>query len=83
MTGPIAAMYECFQYNASNGLIKCLLESEYAVIYQCNDVIETIEKGNLTEENDLRNKGEALFFVLIVTSTWFVHSAKLHWSLSK
>lgn len=57
-----AAMYDDFQYNASNGLIKAYWSQNYAVIYQCNDVIETIEKGNLTEENDLRNKGEALFF---------------------
>ncbi|SUX02785.1 SusD family [Bacteroides fragilis NCTC 9343] len=55
-------MYDDFQYNASNGLIKAYWSQNYAVIYQCNDVIETIEKGNLTEENDLRNKGEALFF---------------------
>ena len=57
-----AAMYDDFQYNASNGLIKAYWSQNYAVIYQCNDVIETIEKGNLTEENDLRNKVEALFF---------------------
>ena len=57
-----AAMYDDFQYNTNNGLIKAYWSQNYAIIYQCNDVIETIEKGNLTEENDLRNKGEALFF---------------------
>lgn len=78
-----AAMYDDFQYNTNNGLIKAYWSQNYAIIYQCNDVIETIEKGNLTEENDLRNKGEALSSVLTVTSIWSVHSAKCRWSLSK
>lgn len=57
-----AAMYDDFLYNASNGLIKSYWSQNYAIIYQCNDVIDAIETGNLKEENDLYNKGEALFF---------------------
>ena len=57
-----AAMYDDFQYNASNGLIKAYWSQNYAIIYQCNEVVDAIETGHLTEENDLYNKGEALFF---------------------
>lgn len=57
-----AVMYDDFFYNPSNGLIKAYWNQNYAVIFQCNDVLDVIEKGNLSEENDLRNKGEALFF---------------------
>lgn len=57
-----AVMYDDFFYNASNGLLGAYWNQNYAIIYQCNDVLDAIEKGNLTEENDLRNKGEALFF---------------------
>ena len=57
-----AAMYDDFLYNASNGLIKSYWSQNYAIIYQCNDVLDAIETGHLTEENDLYNKGEALFF---------------------
>lgn len=55
-------MYDDFQYNVSNGLIKVYWSQNYVVIYQCNDVIEMIEKGNLMEENDFCNKGEVFFF---------------------
>jgi len=57
-----AAMYDDFLYNASNGLIKSYWRQNYAIIYQCNDVLDAIETGHLTGENDLYNKGEALFF---------------------
>lgn len=56
-----AVMYDDFLYNASNGLIASYWSQNYAVIYQCNDVLDIIRTGNLKEENDLRNKGEALF----------------------
>ena len=32
-----AAMYDDFQYNASNGLIKAYWSQNYAIIYQCNE----------------------------------------------
>ena len=34
-----AAMYDDFLYNASNGLIKAYWSQNYAIIYQCNEVI--------------------------------------------
>ena len=43
-------------------MIKAYWSQNYAIIYQCNEVVDAIETGHLTEENDLYNKGEALFF---------------------
>ena len=52
-------------YTATNGQLGAYWSQNYAIIFQCNDILESIDEaeatGKLTEE-DLRNRGEALFF---------------------
>lgn len=61
----VAQMYDDFVYTPTNGLLGAYWSQNYAVIFQCNDILQTIAdteaKGKLTEE-DLRNRGEAQFF---------------------
>lgn len=57
-----AAMFDDFFYTTNNGSVKAYWTQNYTIIYQCNSVIETVEKGNLTDEGSQRNKGEAYFF---------------------
>lgn len=58
----LATMYDDFIYSTSDGLIKAYWSQNYAIIYQCNDVLDAIETGQLTDEKSMRNKGEAHFF---------------------
>ena len=58
---PEAVMYDDFNYNATNGPLKAYWNQNYAVIFQCNDVLEDIASKPDTEESAI-NKGEALFF---------------------
>ena len=61
----VAEMYDDFIYTPTNGLLGAYWNQNYAVIFQCNDILtsiaETEAAGKLTE-NDLRNRGEASFF---------------------
>ena len=61
----VAEMYDDFMYTATNGQLGAYWSQNYAIIFQCNDILESIDEaeatGKLTEE-DLRNRGEALFF---------------------
>ena len=61
----IAEMYDDFIYTPTNGLLGGYWSQNYAIIFQCNDILTSIEEseasGKLTEE-DLRNRGEAMFF---------------------
>ena len=61
----VAQMYDDFVYTPTNGLLGAYWSQNYAVIFQCNDILETIAAteaaGKLTEE-DKRNRGEAMFF---------------------
>lgn len=61
----VAQMYDDFIYTPTNGLLGAYWSQNYAVIFQCNDILTTIaekeEAGTLTEE-DRRNRGEAMFF---------------------
>lgn len=61
----VAEMYDDFVYTPTNGLLGAYWNQNYAVIFQCNDILtsiaETEAAGKLTE-NDLRNRGEASFF---------------------
>lgn len=64
--GPdVAQMYDDFVYTPTNGQLGAYWSQNYAVIFQCNDILETIAAievaGKLTEE-DRRNRGEAMFF---------------------
>ena len=52
---------------------RCLLGKNYAVIYQCNDILDAIaekETAGQTEAEDIINKGEASFFRAYCYSTW-------------
>ena len=58
-------MYDDFKYTASNGLLGAYWGKNYAVIYQCNDILDAIaekETAGQTEAEDIINKGEASFF---------------------
>lgn len=57
-----AEMFDDFIYTTTDGLIKAYWSQNYAIIYQCNDVLDAIEAAKLTDENSLRNKGEAHLF---------------------
>ncbi|WP_294478052.1 RagB/SusD family nutrient uptake outer membrane protein [uncultured Bacteroides sp.] len=61
----IALMYDDFVYSATNGLLGSYWSQNYAIIYQCNDILDAIAKketAGQTETEDLINKGEASFF---------------------
>lgn len=61
----VAQMYDDFLYTPTNGLLGAYWSQNYAIIFQCNDILATLrekeEAGKLTDE-DLRNRGEAMFF---------------------
>lgn len=61
----VAQMYDDFEYTPTNGLLGSYWGQNYAVIYQCNDILESIaerETTGQTEAEDIINKGEASFF---------------------
>lgn len=61
----VAQMYDDFEYTPTNGLLSSYWGQNYAVIYQCNDILESIaerETTGQTEAEDIINKGEASFF---------------------
>lgn len=61
----VAQMYDDFMYTASDGLLGAYWGQNYAIVYQCNDILDAIaekETTGQTEAEDLINKGEASFF---------------------
>lgn len=61
----VAEMYDDFVYTPTNGLLGAYWGQNYAVIYQCNDILQAIadkETAGQTEAEDMVNKGEAMFF---------------------
>lgn len=61
----IAQMYDDFFYTPTNGQLTAYWSQNYAIIYQCNDILTDIadrETAGQTEAEDLINKGEASFF---------------------
>lgn len=61
----IAEMYDNFVYTPTNGLLGAYWGQNYAIIYQCNDILDAIankEATGQTETEDRINKGEASFF---------------------
>lgn len=61
----IADMYDNFVYTPTSGLLSAYWGQNYAIIYQCNDILDAIankEATGQTEAEDLINKGEASFF---------------------
>ena len=58
-------MYDDFLYTPTNGLLGSYWGKNYAIIYQCNDILDAIaekETAGQTETEDIINKGEASFF---------------------
>ena len=61
--GEQAAMYDDFEYTASNGPLGAYWSQNYKIIYQCNEILDDIEKSeNKDDTENIRTKGEALFF---------------------
>lgn len=61
----VAEMYDNFVYTPTNGLLGAYWGQNYAIIYQCNDILDAIankEATGQTETEDRINKGEASFF---------------------
>lgn len=57
------AMWDNFQYTASNGPLAAYWSQNYTIIYQCNDVLTDIAESPHRDDPEMqRNKGEALFF---------------------
>ena len=66
-------MYDDFVYTPTNGLLGAYWGQNYAIIYQCNEILDAIaekETAGQTETEDIINKGEPLSSVLIATSIW-------------
>ena len=58
-----AAMWDDFEYTASNGPLSAYWGQNYKIIYQCNEILDDIEKsGHKDDTEAIRNRGEALFF---------------------
>lgn len=57
-----AAMFDDFFYTTNNGVVSAYWGQNYTIIYQCNSVIDVVDKGDMTDEGSQMNKGEALFF---------------------
>ena len=60
----VAEMYDDFLYTPTNGLLGSYWGENYAIIYQCNDILDAIaekETAGQTETEDIINKGESFF----------------------
>lgn len=58
-----AAMWDDFEYTASNGTLTAYWGQNYKIIYQCNDILNDLENSaNKDDLENIRTKGEALFF---------------------
>ena len=58
-----ASMWDDFQYNASNGPLASYWRQNYAIIYQCNDVLADIDESSHADDPEVQLvRGEALFF---------------------
>ncbi len=61
----VAEMYDDFVYTPTTGLLGAYWGQNYAIIYQCNEILDAIaekETAGQTETEDIINKGEASFF---------------------
>ena len=57
----VAEMYDDFIYTATNGLLGAYWGQNYAIIYQCNDILEAIaakETAGQTEAEDCSTREE-------------------------
>lgn len=57
-----AAMWDDFEYTASNGPLSAYWGQNYKIIYQCNEILDDIEKsGHKDDTEAIRNCGESIF----------------------
>ena len=57
----VAEMYDDFVYTPTNGLLGAYWGQNYAIIYQCNEILDAIaekETAGQTETEDIINKGK-------------------------
>lgn len=58
-----AAMWDDFEYSASNGPLAAYWNQNYTIIYQCNNILADIAESDHQNDTDMiRTKGEAHFF---------------------
>lgn len=58
-----AAMYDNFEYTASNGLLGTYWNSNYSIIHNCNTVIDKVKNSENANTDDLKiYEAEARFF---------------------
>ena len=58
-----AAMWDDFEYTASNGPLKAYWGQNYTIIYQCNEILDDLANSDNPEDTEnVRTRGEALFF---------------------
>lgn len=61
--GNEAAMWDDFEYTASNGPLGAYWGQNYKIIYQCNEILDDIANSDHKDDTEsIRNRGEALFF---------------------
>ncbi|MCG4740134.1 RagB/SusD family nutrient uptake outer membrane protein, partial [Bacteroides intestinalis] len=61
--GNEAAMWDDFEYTASNGPLAAYWGQNYKIIYQCNEILDDIANSDHKDDTEsIRNRGEALFF---------------------
>ena len=75
-----AAMWDDFEYTASNGPLSAYWGQNYKIIYQCNEILDDIANSDHKDDTEsIRNRGEASSSVLTATSTWYVPLVKCLW----
>lgn len=58
--GEQAAMYDDFEYTASNGPLGAYWSQNYKIIYQCNEILDDIEKSeNKDDTENIRYQGRS------------------------
>lgn len=69
----VAEMYDDFVYTPTNGLLGAYWGQNYAIIYQCNDILDAIAEKKQPDRQKLKIlsiRERLLSSVLIATSTW-------------
>lgn len=79
-----AAMWDDFEYTASNGPLSAYWGQNYKIIYQCNEILDDIEKsGHKDTPKPSATVAKRSFSVPGATSTWYAPLAKCRWSPSR
>ncbi len=75
-----AAMWDDFEYTASNGTLAAYWSQNYKIIYQCNEILDDIENSAIrTTPNPSATVVKPSSSVLTATSTWYVPLVKCLW----